>query len=762
MIFLAVCDGPGPAPEAGFLKDRFPSAEVIEMSLGPRTAGQIVALAPHMIVLNPRARGDEGVELCSVLKADLATREVPLVLVVPRGCPAATRAKVLEAGADALLEEPVDPAELAALSVAMLRRRDDRFRAQVDQAEEGFLVHDGQGRIRDANRRACDTLGYSREELVALRLEDIHETFWLEGAQSAWKKIRAGLPHTRLDHLRRKDGTRLPVEIRLGRLEVGGEVLFLALLRDVREREAAERALGESERTFAAVFRSSPVANLLTSMPEGTVIDVNDVFLRDMVYRREELVGHRVRDLGMFDRPEDLGGVLAEMKEKGKVYGREVAFRTREGNLLTCLLSVVEVSIGGRPCRLSSVLDISGRKRQEEALRESEARFRAAFEDVNLSVCVLSTDGRFLRVNDATCRLLGYTRDELERMSVADVTHSDDLEIAPGFMERAIAGESGHAAFVKRYLRRDGGVVWGQVSSSLVRDSRGEPLCFIAHLQDVTELQLARENLEASSADLERRVKERTAEFESANLELEGFSYSVSHDLRAPLRAIDGFSRRVVDRYGPLLDEEGMRLLGVIRSNTRRMSELIDGLLAFSRAGRGEIRRTVVSSEALAGSVFLEIVSEADHRERIAFAVGELPDAWGDGRLLRQVWVNLLSNAVKFSAHSLSPRIEVSGAVEGDMTVYRVRDNGAGFDPAYAAKLFGVFQRLHGMTEFEGTGVGLALVRRIVSRHGGEVRAEGAVGEGACFSFSLPLRPERPPARLSGEERALRPRAPTA
>ena len=754
MNIVAVCDGPGPAAEAGILKERFPGATVVEWPLGAGTAARIAALPPDVIVANPRSRYDEGAALCSLLKRDSATREIPLILVVPDGCPSAVRAAMLEAGADALLEEPVDPAELAALAVTTLRRKDDRFRALVDQAEEGFLVHDAQGRIRDANRRACETLGYSLQELMALRLEDIHENFSLQGAQSAWTRIRAGMPATRLDRLLRKDGTRIPVEIRLGRLDVGGEALFLALLRDVKERDEARKALAESERTFSAIFRSSPVANILTSMPEGSVIDVNDVFLRDMGFKREEVVGRPVRELGFFDRREDLAAVAVEMKEKGSIYGREFPFRARDGRLLTCLLSVVEVSLGGRSCRLSSVLDISGRKRHEEALRESEARFRAAFEDVNLSVCMLGTDGRFLRVNDATCRLFGYTRDELLRMGVADITYPDDLGISPAFMERAVAGESGHASFVKRYLRRDGGVVWGQVSSSLVRDARGEPLCFIAHLQDVTELQQAREALEALSSELESRVTERTAEFESANRELESFSYSVSHDLRAPLRAIDGFSRRVADRYGPLLDEEGHRLVGVIRSNTRRMSELIDDLLAFSRAGRGEIHRSIVNSGALAESAFLEVVPDADQRQRVAFTVGALPEAWGDGRLLRQVWVNLLSNAVKFSAYAESPSIEVSGAVEEGWTVYRVRDNGVGFDMAYAPKLFGVFQRLHGMTEFEGTGVGLALVHRIVSRHGGEVRAQGAIGEGACFSFTLPLRPERPPGGLSGELRA--------
>jgi len=238
--------------------------------------------------------------------------------------------------------------------------------------------------------------------------------------------------------------------------------------------------------------------------------------------------------------------------------------------------------------------------------------------------------------------------------------------------------------------------------------------------------------------ELERRVAARTAALEAANKELESFSYSVSHDLRAPLRAIEGFSAIVSEDYGERLDDEGRRLLDVVRANAKRMSRLIDDLLAFSRTGRSEMRRGRVAMGELARSVFAEIVGDEAARAKIAFTIGDLPEAAGDAALLRQVWVNLLANAVKFSAKKERPAIEVSGAREDDQVVYRVRDNGEGFDMQYAGKLFGVFQRLHSPEQFEGTGIGLALVQRIVARHGGSVRAEGEVGQGATFSFSLP------------------------
>jgi signal transduction histidine kinase len=239
-------------------------------------------------------------------------------------------------------------------------------------------------------------------------------------------------------------------------------------------------------------------------------------------------------------------------------------------------------------------------------------------------------------------------------------------------------------------------------------------------------------------ADMEKRVAERTSALVAANKELEAFTYSVSHDLRAPLRAIDGFSRAVLEDYGDTLDAEGQRLLGVVRTNTQRMSALIDDLLSFSRVGRQEIRHSGVDMEALARLVFEEQVS-GTKRENVEFILGRLPEASGDPALLKQVWANLLSNARKYSAGRRPAVIEVQGAVEGGEAQYHITDNGVGFDPRYTHKLFGVFQRLHTATEFEGTGAGLAIVKRIVVRHGGRVWAEGRLNEGASFHFAIPV-----------------------
>ncbi|MDD5248997.1 MAG: ATP-binding protein [Rhodocyclaceae bacterium] len=241
----------------------------------------------------------------------------------------------------------------------------------------------------------------------------------------------------------------------------------------------------------------------------------------------------------------------------------------------------------------------------------------------------------------------------------------------------------------------------------------------------------------ATAITLCQRIEDRTAALEQANRELEAFAYSVSHDLRAPLRAIDGFSHILLDDYAGALDDEGKRLLNLVRANTARMGQLIDDMLSFSRMARREMAAMTIDMTQLAREVAAELQAATAGRV-LRFDIAPLPPARGDRDMLRQVLVNLLSNAVKFTRPRAEAAIEVGGAVAAEGGIYFVKDNGVGFDMAYADKLFGVFERLHPQQEFEGTGIGLALVKRIVARHGGRVWAEGKEGEGAVFHFSLP------------------------
>jgi light-regulated signal transduction histidine kinase (bacteriophytochrome) len=260
----------------------------------------------------------------------------------------------------------------------------------------------------------------------------------------------------------------------------------------------------------------------------------------------------------------------------------------------------------------------------------------------------------------------------------------------------------------------------------------------IAERKRTEEALSASENrLRALNAELEERVAARTAQLEAANKDLEGFSYSVSHDLRAPIRAISGFCTLLVEDHKAQLDEEAMRKLGIIAAESDRMGTLIDDLLAFSRLGRKALEPAELDMSELVTDA-IERLNHTGHNGKVSFRVGSMPRARGDRNLFEQVWINLLSNAIKFSSKKDAPVIEVGGISEQQEHVYFVRDNGAGFDARYQGRLFGVFQRLHHDHEFPGTGVGLALVHKIVTRHGGRVWADGKLDEGATFHFTLP------------------------
>jgi PAS domain S-box-containing protein len=373
------------------------------------------------------------------------------------------------------------------------------------------------------------------------------------------------------------------------------------------------------------------------------------------------------------------------------------------------------------------------RHRAQEELRESEERFALFMKHLPAMAFIKDADSRYLFLNEYLCEALGKEPEELLGKSPEHLYGEEaGAELRAHDAATLVSGD---LLFLREQVPLHGELRLFEAVKFPIPTPDGPLLGGIA--MDVTDRVRAEEALRDLNVSLERRVDERTSELRAANQELEAFSYSVSHDLRAPLRAIDGFSRALEEDYGERLDAEGRRLLGVIRSSTQQMGQLIDDLLHFSRAGRHELRRGRVEMTALARLAF-EGLAGAQPRPGVTFRLAPLEDATGDPALLQQVWTNLLSNALKFSAGRDPAVIEVGGQREGAEVVYWVRDNGVGFDDRYAHKLFGVFQRLHGAGEFPGTGVGLAIVKRIVNRHGGRVWAESRLGEGATFSFSLP------------------------
>jgi PAS domain S-box-containing protein len=441
--------------------------------------------------------------------------------------------------------------------------------------------------------------------------------------------------------------------------------------------------------------------------------------------------------------------------------GREIAGRRAEGSTFPAEASISKVIEGGRTVYTAILRDVTERKRAEqereklvaslksavtEAIR-NRAQLEAVFESMEDGIAVFNMQGDLVMLNEAQARINGFASTEEMRRNLAFYAEVYELTGPEGQavpvdqwpVSRSLRGES-VSNRVLRGRRKDTGQEWFfSFSGAPVHDQEGKQILAVIITRDITEYRKAEDEIRTLNVQLETRVQERTAELAAANKELEAFSYSVSHDLRAPLRSIDGFSQALLEDYAPRLDPTGQDYLRRVRAATLRMAELIDDLLQLSRVTRAEMRRETVDLSTQAESVVAEL-RHAEPQRRIEVEIPPGLQAEGDPSLLRIVLQNLLSNAWKFTVRQPVAHIALGAQDNGSEQVFHVRDNGAGFDMAYAHKLFGAFQRLHSPAEFPGTGIGLATVQRIVHRHGGRVWVEGAIGEGATFYFALPAR----------------------
>jgi PAS domain S-box-containing protein len=501
------------------------------------------------------------------------------------------------------------------------------------------------------------------------------------------------------------------------------------IIRDITERKRAEEALYATNETLHALVQCSPLAIIAIDL-DGRVTLWNPAAEQMFDWQEHEVLG-RILPLISEDKQDEYGIVRERALRGETITDMETHRRKKDGSLIDVSLSTAPLrDVQGHMVGSMAVcVDITQRKQMEAALQESEQRFRLFMHHFpglayikDAATCVLFANQGFMTyLNISPIEILGKTNQEVFPIEFAEQMTADD---------RRVIG-SGQSEEIEEHY---GGRVWSTYKFILPRADR--PPLLGGFTLDITERTQAEEEIRRLNDELERRVVERTAQLEAAVKELEAFSYSVSHDLRAPLRAIDGFTRILVEDYGPSLDAEGKRVCAVISDNARRMAQLIDDLLAFSRLSRADIRPMPLDMGALAEAAFYQLTTP-ESRERIEFRRGTLPPAMGDPTLIGQVWQNLLSNALKFSSKRERAIVEV-GCQEGkNESVYYVRDNGAGFDMQYAGKLFGVFQRLHSEREFEGTGVGLAIVQRMIHRHGGRIWAESAPDLGATFYFTL-------------------------
>ncbi len=470
---------------------------------------------------------------------------------------------------------------------------------------------------------------------------------------------------------------------------------------------------------------------IYVSSREGKILDINRSASEFFGYDRSELIGMDFSEL--YADPLDRVKFQHEIEERGSVKDYEIRFRRKNGTELYCLLtSTIRLSPTGDILGYQGIIhEITERKKAERALRQSEERFSKIFHSSPdwIAISTLS-DGRFIDVNDAFLQITGYSREEVIGKTSAELSLWVDSDARDSMI--SMLREQHEIRDHEARFRMKSGEIRTMLRSAELIDLEGTP-CIINITRDITERKRAEEEIKKLNSELEKRV----SELIETNKELDAFSHSVSHDLRTPLVTIGGFARMLLKKHADGLNETGKDMLNAIQVNVRRMERLIDDLLSFSRSGRQKMNLEDIDMDELVRNVFEDLKAIAPGRT-IHLTAGKLHPAYADASLIRQVLVNLFSNSFKFTRTREVAVIEVFSRPDGRHILYSVKDNGVGFDMQYEEKLFEVFQRGHDAESFEGTGIGLSIVHRIITRHGGRVWAKGSVGEGAVFYFTLP------------------------
>jgi len=640
-----------------------------------------------------------------------------------------------------------------------LRESEERFRLIVEAAPSAIIAVDADGKINLINTRAQELFGYRQEELLERPVELlIPERF--RNRHLRYRQNFLTQPTSRSMGAGRdlfclhKDGHEVPVEIGLTPYETSEGPFTLALIVDITERKLAEER-------FQLAVESAPNAIILADQ-NGSILMVNSQTEKFFGYRRRELVGLNVDSLV----PERLhskhggyrAGFIADPQVRSMGIGRDLRALRKDGSEFPVEIGLTPIETPDDLIVMATIVDITERKQAEAeiiklnaeleqrvvertaALSQANGLLQMMLDHMPDQIYFKDAQSRFIRNSRSQAKALGLS-DPAEAVGKSDFDFFPHAQLSYEKEQEIIRSGKPLVDEEERIVWPDGRETWVSTTKIPLPDQSGQIIGTFGISRDITERKRAEVALQKAKLELE-----------AANKELEAFSYSVSHDLRSPLRTIDGFSQALLQDYADQLPAEGQNYLTRVRAAAQRMGQLIDDLLNLSKVTRAPMKLVPVDLSGLAQGIVAELQRTQPERQ-VNFSLTPNLKARGDPGLLQAVLENLLNNAWKFTSKREQAEIEFGSKSEKDETVYFIRDNGAGFDMTYAGKLFGAFQRLHAMTEYSGTGIGLATVQRIINRHGGRIWAEGAVDQGATFFFTLPALERAKPEAVPPQEK---------
>jgi len=603
------------------------------------------------------------------------------------------------------------------------------------------------GKYLDVNDAFADFFEQAKEDIIGRTSVELNMLTNPEERDKIIKTIqRDGFARDVETQILTKTGKTRWVSISIDKNNLNGKDCFLTAAIDITKRKEGEEKIKESGHMFSTLFYKSPVMKGITEASTGKYIEANDAFMDFFGLTKEQMIGKTGKELNMFVDPEHRDQIIKNFQIGGVVRDVEIQLNSKNGKRRWVSSNMNSINLNGTDCLLIVIIDITQRKEAEEKIRQmnlelekrveektreiikSEKQYRILFENNPMPMWVIDlATFQFLDVNEAAASHYNYSREEFLSMTALDIRPEEEKERYKNADHSENIYPANYNRGTWKHLKKDGTVIYVEViAHGIIFEGKQARLVLS---NDVTEKIKAEQEIQKLNEELENRVRQRTEE-------LEAFSYSVSHDLRTPLRAVNGYAKMLEEDYYKLFDDDGRRLLTVVQENAKKMGKLIDDLLAFSRLGMKEIHKANVDMKQLAVTAVEELKRSMNNRAEIK--VGHLHSVMADPSLINQVMENLISNAIKYSSEKEKSLIEIKSEKKDGELIYSVSDNGVGFDMKYVRKLFGVFQRLHSDEEFEGTGVGLAIVHRIIAKHGGRVWAQGEPGKGATFYFTLP------------------------